>query len=96
MTHKSKTENQLTLLEAKRKFTNVAKAFRREAQKTTSARKAKIAVTEAPNTAQIIGAGSPPPPIAENALIGDRSMMEPFTVPDPRRCGILTRLGCFG
>jgi SAM-dependent methyltransferase len=21
---------------------------------------------------------------------------EPFTVPDPRRCGILTRLGCFG
>jgi hypothetical protein len=23
-------------------------------------------------------------------------MEEPFTVPDPRRCGILTRLGCFG
>ena len=22
--------------------------------------------------------------------------VEPFTVPDPRRCGILTRLGCFG
>src|ERR1019366_10807305 len=21
---------------------------------------------------------------------------EPFTVPDPRSCGILTRLGCFG
>ena len=21
--------------------------------------------------------------------------MEPFTVPDPRRCGIVTRLGCF-
>ena len=21
---------------------------------------------------------------------------EPFTVPDPRRCGILTRLACFG
>ena len=25
-----------------------------------------------------------------------RARTEPFTVPDPRRCGILTRLGCFG
>ena len=25
-----------------------------------------------------------------------QSAPEPFTVPDPRRCGILTRLGCFG
>ena len=23
------------------------------------------------------------------------SAVEPFTVPDPRRCGIVTRLGCF-
>ena len=26
----------------------------------------------------------------------ERLDREPFTVPDPRRCGILTRLGCFG
>src|ERR1019366_3892096 len=25
----------------------------------------------------------------------DELALEPFTVPDPRRCGILTRLGCF-
>jgi putative GTP pyrophosphokinase len=24
-----------------------------------------------------------------------QDQVEPFTVPDPRRCGIVTRLGCF-
>jgi hypothetical protein len=33
-------------------------------------------------------------PIGMAAL--NQSLAEPFTVPDPRRCGILTRLGCFG
>jgi DNA polymerase III epsilon subunit-like protein len=33
---------------------------------------------------------------ASAAAANKRILSEPFTVPDPRRCGILTRLGCFG
>jgi hypothetical protein len=35
-------------------------------------------------------------PVTTGTRINWRILREPFTVPDPRRCGILTRLGCFG